>query len=57
MRFLIDANMPRSIIALVTNLGHEVESRPLAHLPLLCREASDQGGGLGLGEVAVHSRR
>ena len=25
MRFLIDANMPRSIIALVTNLGHEVE--------------------------------
>jgi len=25
MRFLIDANMPRSILALVTNLGHEVE--------------------------------
>jgi len=25
MRFLSDANMPRSIIALVTNLGHEVE--------------------------------
>jgi len=25
MRFLIDANMLRSIIALVTNLGHEVE--------------------------------
>jgi len=25
MRFLIDANMPRSIIALVTKFGHEVE--------------------------------
>ena len=25
MRFLIDANMPRSIIALVASLGHEVE--------------------------------
>ena len=25
MRFLIDANMPRSIIALVESLGHEVE--------------------------------
>jgi hypothetical protein len=25
MRFLIDANMPRSIVALVGSLGHEVE--------------------------------
>jgi hypothetical protein len=25
MRFLIDANTPRSIIALVANLGHKVE--------------------------------
>jgi len=25
MRFLIDANLPRSIIALVTSLGHESE--------------------------------
>ena len=25
MRFLIDANLPRSIIALIASLGHEVE--------------------------------
>lgn len=25
MRFLIDANLPRSIVALITGLGHEVE--------------------------------
>ena len=39
MRFLIDANMPRSIIALVASLGHEVEfARDIGLAAALCRD-------------------